>query len=725
MGQRARYFLMQKLLFLFGVLALGRAATAQAPLPHPDVPATLDVAGLHLILNEEARRLVQLKADALCRHQPSFQARVNLADASFPLIDRILQQEGVPLDFRYLALQESALQGNAQSPHGAVGYWQLKRDTATELGLLVNTAVDERQHLTASTRAAARYLTRSNTSLNNWLNTLLSYYTGLGGVKPYVLPTDAGATELNITEQTASYVLMFLAQKVAYEPACGANPHPPLRLQEFPAVAGQTLGQQARTLYADSTALATHNHWLLASTVPADRPYTLVVPITDAAQAAALVANQRMNVGEELITAPGVDAANRSEVRVNNLRAIIALPNESLADMARRGNVKLGTFLRHNELKPFDVAISGRPYYLESKRDVAAVEYHVLLPNETVADVAQRYGIRQRVIVANNHLRHHAEELRPGRVLWLQHTRPHETAPEYRTLPEGRSLEMPVGSARPAPAPVVVAPVAVPPPAPPIADKAAVADEVTENLNALPPAPAATPAAPVASAAPAAPLPEATPVAPAPASRPVVEAPAPPVAAPVERPAPVVRPAPVARPTPVPAPAPVAAAAKPVGPASRPVAAAPAAAVPPAAPTHTVQAGETLYALARRYSLRPADLATWNQLTATAGLRPGQVLRLDAPPAGAATPVPALPPATRPAANPAVYVPRGPARPAANAAPPVPPANATPRQHTVAKGETFYSVARRYGLSAAQLMEFNGKKTDAVQVGEVLQLQGK
>ena len=94
----------------------------------------MDVAGLHLVLNDEAQRLVQQKADGLCRHQPSFQARVDLADASFPIIDRILQEEGVPLDFRYLALQESALQGDARSNHDAVGYWQLKQETATGFG---------------------------------------------------------------------------------------------------------------------------------------------------------------------------------------------------------------------------------------------------------------------------------------------------------------------------------------------------------------------------------------------------------------------------------------------------------------------------------------------------------------------------------------------------------------------------------------------------------------
>ncbi|MDQ2795055.1 MAG: LysM peptidoglycan-binding domain-containing protein [Bacteroidota bacterium] len=434
--------------FLLLLVALTGSAAAQniSPTqPTSAVPAAFDVAGLHLVLTDEARRLVQQRAEGLRRHQPSFQARVDLADASFPIIDRVLQEEGVPLDFRYLALQESALQGNARSIHEAVGYWQLKQETATGLGLAVNADVDERQHLAASTRAAARYLQRNNAVLHNWLNALLSYYTGPAGVKPYTLPTDADATQMAVTETTSPYVLMFLAHKLAFEPYCGQNPQPALRLQEFPAVAGQSLYAQALTLHVDSAALAAHNHWLLAPTVPADRPYTLIVPVGDITQAAGMVANQRLQSQGELLNMPTV-AANSAEVRINNLRALVALPGETLPDLARRANQRLGEFLKHNELTGFDAAIAGRPYFFETKRDAGAVEYHVLQPGEKIFDVAQKYGMRQKAIYAKNRLAR-TDELRPGRLLWLQHTRPREVAPEYRPLTESAGLERPSAAA--------------------------------------------------------------------------------------------------------------------------------------------------------------------------------------------------------------------------------------------------------------------------------------
>jgi len=787
--------------------------------PHPDVPAAMDVAGIHLVLSEEAQRLVQQKADGLCRHQPSFQARVDLADASFPIIDRVLKEEGVPLDFRYLALQESALQGNARSNHEAVGYWQLKQETATGLGLTVNDAVDERQHLTASTRAAARYLTRSNTSLHNWMNALLSYYTGLGGVKPYTLPTDFDATEMAITEATSPYVLMFLAQKVAFEPACGLNPKPALLLREFPATAGQTLQAQAQTLHTDPAALAKHNYWLLAAAVPADKAYTLIVPVGDVTQAAGILANQRLQSSKELLSVPAV-ATNTAEVRINKLRALIALPGETMVDLARRAHQRLGEFLRHNEMTGFDKLVVGRPYYLEKKRDAAAVEYHVLQPGETIFDVAQKYGMRQKAVYAKNRMAR-VEELRPGRVLWLQHTRPRETAIEYRSQPEGVALERPsaatIAAEKETDALVSTANEAVSVRRDVATESGQVkvkvkvksedgktkskrvvtedADGWGETLATAASTAASTPAPAPAAAAPApvrpAPVrPTATseplrpsaakvtylpPPAAAPAPAPLADEPseedsasvatAPTRSAPVYKPVPVV---PASAPTPTPTPATTSSptvVAKPM-PAPAPVAAAaskPATVIPKAIPgdaTHRVEARETVYSVGRLYNIPPATLIAINHLEPPYGLVLGQVLTLkaaEAPtlPAASATPVAKATPVVKAAQTPAptptqapkqtpathssgrinpalLYVPKKAAAAASTPAAAVPAAAvpaATPAatagtvtQHTVAKGETMFSIARLYQVKVADLQTWNNKPDGAVKIGEVLRV---
>lgn len=772
------------LLLLGGTLTGPLTAQPAAPGLHPDVPAAFDVAGLHLVLDDEARRLVQQKADGLCRHQPSFRARVNLADAAFPIIDRVLQAEGVPLDFRYLALQESALLGDAQSIHAAVGYWQLKRETATSVGLVVNEAVDERKHLAASTRGAARYLARNNATLRNWLNALLSYNTGLGGVKPYILPTDADATEVAITGATSPYVLMFLAQKIAFEPACGLNPAPALRLEEFPAVAGQTLEAQAQPLHADPAALALHNRWLLAPTVPADRPYTLIVPVTGAAQVAGIRANQHLQSAGELLAVPAVSSRNAAEVRINNLRALIALPGETTADLARRAGHGLRDFLHDNELTAFDTAIPGRPYFLESKRDAAAVEYHVVRPGETLFDVAQQYGIRKKAIRAKNRLER-VDELRPGRVLWLQHVRPHEVAVEYRSLPEGVGLERPSAAARRPAAPPTVARHPANPPAAPVAEPVEPRPEPTASVaksrptrnrrtvetpdgwgEALPapsaepnhtpsadltpalvadtaPAPVvvadAAPAFPTSPAPAAAPLP---PPAAAPAPAPLADEPAEPEpaeplisrpsVAPASLPAPAPLPRPVAIPMPKPVPVPAATPLPTPAPTpARPVVAA--APRPSVAPVRPVAPPAPVAPAATTHRVEPGE--TVYSISRRYQLPPATLMALNhlTPPAGLAVgqvlvlqstePVAAAPaPAVRPTgpANPALYVPKAAAPPASA---PLAATSAGTTEHIVAVGETFYSISRRYRVSVADLQTWNAKPTTDVRIGEVLRLQ--
>ena len=76
----------------------------------------------------------------------------------FPIIEPILQEEGVPTDFKYLAVIESGL-SQVVSPAGASGFWQFMKRTAPEYGLEVSATVDERYHVEKATRAACAYLT--------------------------------------------------------------------------------------------------------------------------------------------------------------------------------------------------------------------------------------------------------------------------------------------------------------------------------------------------------------------------------------------------------------------------------------------------------------------------------------------------------------------------------------------------------------------------------------
>ena len=82
------------------------------------------------------------------------------ANKFFPTIEKILNEEGVPSDLKYLSVIESGLE-NVVSPAGARGFWQIMRTTGREYGLEVNSNVDERYHIAFSTRMAAQYLKKA------------------------------------------------------------------------------------------------------------------------------------------------------------------------------------------------------------------------------------------------------------------------------------------------------------------------------------------------------------------------------------------------------------------------------------------------------------------------------------------------------------------------------------------------------------------------------------
>ena len=130
-----------------------------------------------------------------------------------PLIDSILAAEGVPLDFKYLAVIESGLQ-NASSPAGAKGFWQFMRSTAKEFDLEVNANVDERFNLVLATQAAARYLKQARDEFGSWTLAAASYNAGRAGIRREL--TRQGVSnyyDLLLNEETSRYVFRILAVK--------------------------------------------------------------------------------------------------------------------------------------------------------------------------------------------------------------------------------------------------------------------------------------------------------------------------------------------------------------------------------------------------------------------------------------------------------------------------------------------------------------------------------
>ncbi|MAY84836.1 MAG: murein transglycosylase [Flavobacteriales bacterium] len=135
------------------------------------------------------------------------------ANRWFPVIEPILQKNGIPDDFKYLALVESGLQ-NVVSPVGAAGYWQFMEETAKEYGLEVDDEVDERYHMEKSTEAACKYLNDAYSKYGDWALVAASYNVGKNRIDNELerQKTD-NYFDLLLNQETSRYLFRIMAVK--------------------------------------------------------------------------------------------------------------------------------------------------------------------------------------------------------------------------------------------------------------------------------------------------------------------------------------------------------------------------------------------------------------------------------------------------------------------------------------------------------------------------------
>jgi len=138
---------------------------------------------------------------------------IKLANRFFPTIERILRENNVPEDFKYVALVESGLL-NVGSPAGAKGYWQFLKSTGQEYGLIINSEVDERYHIEKSTRAAAKYIKKGKGKFNSYTMSAASFNMGMNGLRKQVERQKSDSYyDLMLNDETSRYVFRILAFK--------------------------------------------------------------------------------------------------------------------------------------------------------------------------------------------------------------------------------------------------------------------------------------------------------------------------------------------------------------------------------------------------------------------------------------------------------------------------------------------------------------------------------
>jgi membrane-bound lytic murein transglycosylase D len=104
-----------------------------------------------------------------------------------PYIEQMLKENNIPVDFKYMAIAESALLPHAGSKKGAIGFWQILPDTGRRYGLIIDDTIDERRNIFASTRAAIAHLKALYELLGSWTLSAAAYNMGEEGLEAEIM----------------------------------------------------------------------------------------------------------------------------------------------------------------------------------------------------------------------------------------------------------------------------------------------------------------------------------------------------------------------------------------------------------------------------------------------------------------------------------------------------------------------------------------------------------
>lgn len=295
---------------------------------------------------------------------------VALSKYYFPIIEQELINAGLPVELRALPIIESNLSSLATSRMGAVGMWQFMPSTGKNLGLEINSLVDERCDLILSTRAACRFLKDLYRIYGDWTLAIAAYNCGPGNVNKAIARAGANCKTFwdiydYLPRETRGYVPKFIAASYAY---AYHNLHD-VKIEPTPdCIATDTvtidrvmhLGQVASTIDIPLETLRTLNPQYKLDIVPASRKtYALTLPVRYLSD---FIENRDSIYSKDsLYLKEYLNPANLEKQRAEGVGYIYKVKaGDNLGLIAKRNRVSVKDLMRWNNLKSTTIRIGQR-----------------------------------------------------------------------------------------------------------------------------------------------------------------------------------------------------------------------------------------------------------------------------------------------------------------------------------------------------------------------------
>ena len=344
---------------------------------------------------------------------------LGISEYYFPIFEEVLDKHDLPMEFKYLAVVESALNIKARSRAGAVGLWQFMYRTGKHYDLEINSYIDERYELYASTEAACRYFKTLYEIYGNWELVIAAYNCGPGNVNKAIRRSGGKTTYWEIRRylprETRGYVPAFVAVNYAmtYHEEHGLSAKFPDSLNlltDTIKVEGHfDLTELSEYFCADMDQLIYLNPSFRLGKVPENgKQYTIRLPIglMNAYLAYNEAYNSFVEIRKELPAEEKTVAVVQSTPSgVRNIHVVQS--GEVLGVIAEKYGVGVSQVKNWNNLyssriyegqklvlylnKKIDTQVDAKPEVKVVAKDNPAYKYHVIRPGDTLWDIAKLY----------------------------------------------------------------------------------------------------------------------------------------------------------------------------------------------------------------------------------------------------------------------------------------------------------------------------------------------